>query len=135
MPLYIRLSTDDLLQRCSLGKTQNANEALHGLIWSKCPKTTFTAKRRVEAAAGEGICVYNEGYLLTVTQLQAKVGVSPGSNTAHHAEKKDSHRLRLKKERATEKYKKYKKLLKSSQLREEELKKAREGIMYGAGEF
>ena len=135
MPLYLRLSSDELLKRCSLGKTQNANEALHGLIWSKCPKTTFTAKRRVDAAVGEGICTYNEGYLLTMMQLLAKRGTSPGRNTASLAEKKDSERLRLRKERLTEKYKKYRKVLKTSKLGEEEIKKAREGTTYGAGEF
>lgn len=135
LPLYIRLTDKDLLKRCSLGKTQNANEALHGLIWSKCPKTTFTAKRKVEAAVGEGISIYNEGYLLTITQLLSQVGLSSGATTASLARKRDMDRLRLHKARSTEKYRKYRKLLKSSKIREEESKKAREGKTYEAGGF
>lgn len=135
IPVYVRLSNNELLKRCSEGKTQNANESLHGVIWTKCPKTVFTAKRKVEAAVGEGISIYNEGHLLTMTQLMKKVGLSPGTNTASHAKKRDSQRLKIRKARTTEKYKKYRKLLKSSQLKEEESRKAREGKSYGAGEF
>ncbi|KAG8256860.1 hypothetical protein J6590_061143 [Homalodisca vitripennis] len=46
------------------------------------------------AAVGEGICIYNEGYLLTMTQLLDQVGLSPGASTASHAKKRDSDRLR-----------------------------------------
>ncbi|KAG8318973.1 hypothetical protein J6590_101524 [Homalodisca vitripennis] len=52
------------------------------------------------AAVGEGMCIYNEGYLLTMTQLLDQVGLSPGASTASHAKKRDSDRLRLRKARA-----------------------------------
>lgn len=39
--IYQRLGSNNLLSRCVDGKTQNANESLHGVLWSKCPKTTF----------------------------------------------------------------------------------------------
>lgn len=135
MPLYTRLTAENLLKRCSLGKTQNANEALHGVIWSKCPKTIFTSKMRVEAGVAEGISVYNEGYLLTMTKLLKTSGISPGRTTVLHAQKKDATRLRLRQTRKTEKYQKYRKMKKFAQLREEEEKKSREGTTYGAGEF
>lgn len=135
LPLYKRLSAEHLLKRCALGKTQNANESLHGLIWSKCPKITFTAKRRVEAAVGEGICVYNEGYLITMTNLLVQAGISPGSNTARFAREKDCQRLRLRKARSDEKYKRYRKLVKAAKIAEEEKKIAKEGKTYQAGGF
>lgn len=135
LPLYKRLSTEQLLKRCALGLTQNANESLHGLIWSKCPKVNFTAKRRVDAAVGEGICVYNEGYMITMSSLLQKARISPGRNTIHFAEKKDLQRLRLRNVRSSEKYRKYRKLVKAAQLAEEERKRAREGNSYGAGQF
>ena len=36
--VYNRLTEDSLLDRCLQGKTQNANEALHAVIWSIYPK-------------------------------------------------------------------------------------------------
>ena len=37
-PIFLDLSNDTLLKKCLHGKTQNANEALNNLIWTKCPK-------------------------------------------------------------------------------------------------
>ena len=37
-PTFDDLSSADLLSRCINGYTQNANESLHGMIWSRCPK-------------------------------------------------------------------------------------------------
>lgn len=135
MPLYLRLSSDELLQRCTLGKTQNANEALHGLIWSKCPKTIFTGKARIEAGIAEGISIYNEGYVMTMTMLLEKSGVSPGRKTVDVAKKKDEDRLRLRKARSTEKYKKYRKAFQYAKKREEDAKRSKEGVTYEPGSF
>ncbi|GFO36110.1 hypothetical protein PoB_006261500 [Plakobranchus ocellatus] len=41
-PIYEHLTNPALLSRCLLGKTQNANESLHSVIWAKCPKNTFS---------------------------------------------------------------------------------------------
>jgi hypothetical protein len=44
IPVYQRLASDELLKRCLRGKTQNANESLHSVIWRKCGKDTFVGK-------------------------------------------------------------------------------------------
>ena len=46
-PLFERLSEPELLERCSRGATQNANESLHAQIWRKCPKEVFVSKSRI----------------------------------------------------------------------------------------
>ena len=38
LTVYKRLSDPELLRRCLRKRTQNANESLHGVIWSRCPK-------------------------------------------------------------------------------------------------
>ncbi|GFT21823.1 hypothetical protein TNCV_3179341 [Trichonephila clavipes] len=49
MPVYQRLASDTILERCVAGKTQNSNESLHSCIWRKCPKEeTCVALRRNE---------------------------------------------------------------------------------------
>ena len=37
-PIFEELSKPDLLARCLHGKTQNPNECLNKVIWSRCPK-------------------------------------------------------------------------------------------------
>lgn len=41
LPVYQRLASTELLSRCLSGKTQNANESVHSVIWKNCPKETF----------------------------------------------------------------------------------------------
>lgn len=50
LPLYRRLSTEALLTRCLGARTQNINEAVHNVTWSKCPKTVYTSK--IQARVG-----------------------------------------------------------------------------------
>ena len=61
IPVYHRMSSDSLLKRMQHGGTQNANECLNSVIWSRCPKTVFVGKRKLEAAASMAISTFNEG--------------------------------------------------------------------------
>ncbi|GFV08764.1 uncharacterized protein TNCV_2488361 [Trichonephila clavipes] len=45
MPIYQRLASNELLQRCIRCVTQNANESLHSVIWGKCSKATSATLR------------------------------------------------------------------------------------------
>ena len=38
VPIFQRLTENNLLQRCKRGATQNQNESLHSVIWRFCPK-------------------------------------------------------------------------------------------------
>ncbi|GFX49514.1 uncharacterized protein TNCV_4901561 [Trichonephila clavipes] len=42
MPIYQRLASNELLQRCIRCVTQNANESLHSIIWAKMFKTNVS---------------------------------------------------------------------------------------------
>ena len=44
-PIFDRLSSQVLLSGCEQGLTQNANESLNGLLWSKCQKRIFLWSR------------------------------------------------------------------------------------------
>ena len=58
-PLFLNLSKNELLNRCLQGLTQNQNEAINGLLWSKCPKTKFCGKVKVLLAVSETISHFN----------------------------------------------------------------------------
>ncbi|KAE8742809.1 hypothetical protein FOCC_FOCC011667 [Frankliniella occidentalis] len=61
LPVYKRLSSDELLTRCTKGQTQNANESLHSVIWKKCPKHIFISKARMEIGITQGVGEFNMG--------------------------------------------------------------------------
>lgn len=136
MPLYQRLASDYLLSRCVDGKTQNANEALHGLLWSKCPKTVFVSKSTLTMRIYEGICQYNTGYLKSVFEHQiASTASSPGINTTKIANRLDVIRLRNAQKKKNKKYLLYLKKKRIAQIREEERRIEQEGLSYGPGKF
>ncbi|KAL8604346.1 hypothetical protein ACOMHN_028109 [Nucella lapillus] len=60
-PVYERLTDTQLLSRCVSGKTQNSNECLHSLIWSRCAKDKFASRRRVQFAVFTAISEFNFG--------------------------------------------------------------------------
>ena len=45
VPIFNRLTNEDLLKRCQRGRAQNTNEFLHSLLWKLCPKAIFAAER------------------------------------------------------------------------------------------
>ena len=61
MPICQRLSEENLLNRCSRNKTQNANEFLHHLIWKFSPKTIFNGRNTLETAVLLALCQFSMG--------------------------------------------------------------------------
>ncbi|XP_052130897.1 uncharacterized protein LOC113206150 isoform X2 [Frankliniella occidentalis] len=72
LPVYKRLSSDELLERCAKGQTQNANEALHSVIWKKCPKHTFVSKNRLEYGITQGVAEFNMG-IVALQTMRAEI--------------------------------------------------------------
>ena len=58
---YNRLGSHDLLEKCLGGYTQNANEALHQLVWKLCPKHLFLGTSEVKCGASLAVCQFNDG--------------------------------------------------------------------------
>ena len=60
-PLFKNLTKNELLQRCLDGLTQNQNEAINGVLWSKCPKTKFCGKVKLLLGVSETVTQFNSG--------------------------------------------------------------------------
>jgi len=56
------ISSENLLQRCIGGFTQNNNESLNALIWSFAPKCMFSGAKTVEIASYLAASIFNEDY-------------------------------------------------------------------------
>lgn len=59
-PVYEDLSTDDLLERCEGGFTQNNNESLNSVIWKIAPKMENNGVKIVQIASYIAISVFND---------------------------------------------------------------------------
>ncbi|GFY01064.1 uncharacterized protein TNCV_5075311 [Trichonephila clavipes] len=61
MPIYQRLASNELLQRCIRCVTLNANKSFHSIIWNKCSKETPVTLRRLTIAVCDAVCELNFG--------------------------------------------------------------------------
>ena len=76
-PIYEELSDPKLLSKCLHGKTQNPNECLNKLIWSRCPKKIWVSLKTVQQASYAAIANFNDGNISFLNALQ-QIGVNPG---------------------------------------------------------
>lgn len=132
MPVYQRLASDDILIKCVSAKTQNANECLHSMIWSKCPKEVFVSKKRLELSVLSAVQDFNVG---CETALETLGNIDSNEFAMAIAAKKDKRRFSQKTKRQDSAYKavKYRKKMKVAAKNAKCVK--REGVTYGHGAF
>jgi hypothetical protein len=91
VPVYKKLGSPDLLRRCMHSKTQNANESLHGVIWSRCPKASFASLPKVELATLVSVGEFNMG--ATASQnFMAAHGLNVGYDSVRLGRRRDRQR-------------------------------------------
>lgn len=71
-PIYKRLASDELMERCVRGATQNANEGLHSVVWKKVPKHIFVFMDRLFVGLIKGVGEWNMG-CIGVLDLKSEV--------------------------------------------------------------
>ncbi|GFW35630.1 uncharacterized protein TNCV_4434811 [Trichonephila clavipes] len=75
LPVYQRLASNGILSRCTSGKSRNANESLHSVIWSHCPKESFQSKKRLEISVVTAASELNFGSLFTLKHVHQNASV------------------------------------------------------------
>ncbi|GFV98823.1 uncharacterized protein TNCV_2913401 [Trichonephila clavipes] len=135
LPIYQRLASNELLERCIRCGTQNANESLHSMIWAKCLKEIFVNKRRVKRAVTEAVCEYNKGTVRTIVETQKALSVATGGSTKQLATILDCRKQKFRKRHQNASNKLALKLIKKAIHKKELLARRREGMTYGAGQF
>ena len=92
LPLYERLSGDDLLYRCVGGLTQNQNEAFNATIWHRCAKERAFGAAAVRRAVCLAAMIWNDGRNCYKTMLNL-LGLSSNFFTDKVIQSKDRKRL------------------------------------------
>lgn len=92
-PIFTDLSKPDLLRRCLHKGTQNPNESLNNIIWTRIPKSVFVMKETLELGVYEAVATYNKGNVARIEILQ-KLGISPGQQCVSMMKKFDETRLK-----------------------------------------
>ncbi len=133
-PIFNDLAKPALLNKCTHGLTQNVNECLNGLIWDRCPKTTYVEQETVALATNLAVLKFNDGDI-SFLKLFEDLDIKPGFFTCKGAHDCDQARIKLSAKKSSEKVKGRRKSLRH--LRKKYLDNAedKEGVTYEAGSF
>lgn len=91
-PIFRDLSSDDLLQRCVGGFTQNSNESLNNVIWRIASKISHSGVKIVNIAANIAICTFNCG-AKSYHQVMDTLDIKAGRNADQQYEIEDGDRI------------------------------------------
>ena len=113
-----------------MGLTQNQNEAINGILWSNCPKTSFCGRQKVEIAVCETTCYFNSGAASKGIILK-KMGVEPGENMLRAIQNQDQERIKQAERKVSIKYR----MNRRKQRAKKKSKGEKEPVVYQAGGF
>ena len=133
-PIYIRLADKTLLERCCLGATQNANEALNSTIWHLCPKESFCGLPTVETAVFLAVIIWNDGYS-RLAKVVDRMGCCESVALKMGLAKSDADKHYHKTRKSSEEQQKARKRRRAVRKGFEDRAKEKEGETYGAGAF
>lgn len=92
-PTFVDLLDPNLLSKCLHGKTQNINECLNNVIWTRIPKQTFVTLSTLKLGVADAIGCFNDGNIFCCRTLK-ELGVKPGDFCLKAMQQLDKRRIR-----------------------------------------
>ena len=111
-----------------------SNAALHGLIWQRCSKVTFSGRKVLEIAVASAVCMLNDGAEYIANVLR-KMGLNGGTHTDIGLAQRERKRKRRSTEKQSDNSKKRRKQLRAHKKGWIDKNSEKEGKTYGAGQF
>ena len=133
-PQWRSLCTPELLKKCLLGATQNANESFNGMIWSRCPKTEYCNLDTVMGAVGQSVVIFNSGYQALV-KLMDQLGIPAGPICTSYLTFQDQDRIKRADSKSEKVAKKRRQTIQRRDAHVEQQHIENEGTSYGSGLF
>ncbi|XP_039304885.1 uncharacterized protein LOC120359029 [Solenopsis invicta] len=131
-PIYEDLSSQDLLNRCCGGFTQNNNECFNKTIWQFAPKHVFCASNIITIAAYLATCIFNEGFQ-PILKIMSIMGITIGPNAHNFACTRDQQRITDAERRSTYQSVEERTARKNERLQDQINFEEAEGLLYGPG--
>lgn len=135
LPIFTRLSDRSLLLRCLPGYSQNQNESLNGIVWSKAPKHKYKGPKALEMAGISAVLQFDSGS--KAREEVMKLASIPCSKFTQEAgSSKDKKRISCAKKKASLLEKKKRIAQRQAKLvRELEAREREGGPSYSSGAF
>ncbi|GFX33437.1 uncharacterized protein TNCV_4122711 [Trichonephila clavipes] len=134
-PVFRDLANPELLKKCLHGGTQNPNESVNNVIWSRVPKKTFVQLEVLSLGTYDAVSSFNMGNVSKLEILR-KMCIEPGDYTVQAMECLDKQRLLRAKYYCLQKTKEVRKEKRLKRKKEDdELLKNADDLEYGAKMF
>lgn len=131
--IFRDLTSKELLKKCVHGRTQNFNESLNNVIWTRIPKNTFVGLSTLKLGVMDAIITFNLGALGKVKVLEKLCSVA-GRNCLLGLKHIDQVRI-LEANKAIQKENMSKRREKRNLKRKRQDKEEENSNHYGAGNF
>ena len=134
-PIFRRLSDRALLLRCLPGYSQNQNECLNSVVWSKAPKHKFKGPKAIEMAGMSAVLQFDCGQSGR-QEVMELAEIPHGHHTVQGAKRKDRKRISGASREANEVQKRIRIAKRQAKLvREQEAVEKEGGPSYASGAF
>jgi hypothetical protein len=107
-PVFKKLSSDELLEKCAHGGTQNTNESFHSIIWQLVPKVNFVGLRSLQLGVFLATLLYNDGEMSRCNVMRC-MGYAPGVHMERFCSELNSTRIKKSIERSDDDFKRHRK--------------------------
>ena len=134
LPLYADLSSDELLQRCLHGKTQNQNESFNSMIWERLPKTKSAGLTQLELATYDALAHFNIGSKAAVLTFE-KLDMIPGKYCVRGCLDINASRIRRSVYKGTAQARKRRKIIRGQSKKTLDKHASKEDVKYSSGVF
>lgn len=131
---YKDLGSDELLSKCLHGKTQNANESINNVIWTRCPKRIYVGRQVLEMGVSSAVINFNEGFK-GLRGVFEKVFIDVGLHAKMGLKNRDRQRLREMQRKSSGPCKTQRKRLRNRKKGFEDKHSEKEGTTYACGAF
>lgn len=132
-PVFSRLSSPQLLEKCLLGATQNQNESFNSTIWNRYPITEFASPGAVNIAVNLAVLTFNEG-MIGLQPLLHSIGGDVSSRTIAFLRDQDAIRIQRAQEKEEDANKKEGESPENSKKAAQE-RLIEQGVSYSPGGF
>ena len=135
LPTFTALSDQRLLRACQAAKSQNANESLHGVIWSLCPKDLYHSPQEVSFGINLAVMVFNNGQSHTFTSLLERANIPFPNSSTNLWQLIDNKRIQESERKQCEEVRQVRKEKRKANVRQLDAFKRVEGETYKSGAF
>ena len=81
------------MERCIDGETQNVNESLNNVLWTRCPKCVYVGRSTIEIAVASAVLYFNDGGQ-GILEVFKNLGLNIGYFTCQGLWKKNEKRVK-----------------------------------------